>query len=338
MLPIKIELTKELSVKLRDLRLNNPVDGTVLTAENLSKAIGNNRAWMSQIESGRLKNIKREDLISIYKLLFHLSSNTEAENKAEKDLIKYLVKNNKYKSKYVIAPDDVVLAQRTNDSPPVLINKSGKKLSNIYKEQCKEIYHQLIDFFENESSTDKQLKIAHQIQHINSMLYEGNSNSLDIISAIPFNLYKYADSEELKQIQKKINSLSDELNQLQTKKLICSFEDNINYIETELIHGNRDSQILTTALAVGILELGKIIFSSTSMSLIKKIECTNQYIYLLNSYANRKNLIFSLEQLESDASLEDIKQTLDYMQSFINGLKGSYAYLSHHVSSDYYDD
>ena len=66
MLPIKIDLTKELAAKLRELRINNPVNDEVLTAENLSKAIGNNRAWMSQIESRRLKKIKREDIIAIY--------------------------------------------------------------------------------------------------------------------------------------------------------------------------------------------------------------------------------------------------------------------------------
>lgn len=69
MLPIKLELTEELAAKLRDMRLNNPVDGNILTAENLSKAIGNNRAWMSQIESRRLKYIKREDIIKVYSIL-----------------------------------------------------------------------------------------------------------------------------------------------------------------------------------------------------------------------------------------------------------------------------
>ena len=57
MLPINLELTEDLAAKLREIRLNNPIDGEILTAENLSKAIGNNRAWMSQIESRRLKKI-----------------------------------------------------------------------------------------------------------------------------------------------------------------------------------------------------------------------------------------------------------------------------------------
>lgn len=68
MLPMKLDLTEELAATLRQLRLDHPVNGEVLTAENLSKAIGNNRAWMSQIESRRLKKIRREDIIAIYKV------------------------------------------------------------------------------------------------------------------------------------------------------------------------------------------------------------------------------------------------------------------------------
>ena len=42
MLPMKLELTEKLAATLRQLRLDHPVDGEILTAENLSKAIGNN--------------------------------------------------------------------------------------------------------------------------------------------------------------------------------------------------------------------------------------------------------------------------------------------------------
>ena len=71
MLPMKIELTEKVAATLRRFRLEHPVNGEVLTAEKLSKEIGNNRAWMSQIESRRLKKIKREDVIKIYKLLLN---------------------------------------------------------------------------------------------------------------------------------------------------------------------------------------------------------------------------------------------------------------------------
>lgn len=86
MLPIKMELTEKVAATLRRLRLEYPVDGEILTAENLSKAIGNNRAWMSQIESRRLKKIKREDVIKIYKLLHNEPDDAKAERLAEADL------------------------------------------------------------------------------------------------------------------------------------------------------------------------------------------------------------------------------------------------------------
>ena len=86
MLPIKMELTERVAATLRRLRLEYPVDGEILTAENLSKAIGNNRAWMSQIESRRLKKIKREDIIKIYKLLHNEPDENKAEQMAEEDL------------------------------------------------------------------------------------------------------------------------------------------------------------------------------------------------------------------------------------------------------------
>lgn len=84
-----MELTEELAATLRQLRLNHPVNGEILTAENLSKAIGNNRAWMSQIESRRLKKIKREDVIKIYKLLYNEKDDAKAERLAEMDLYVY---------------------------------------------------------------------------------------------------------------------------------------------------------------------------------------------------------------------------------------------------------
>lgn len=85
MLPVSLNLTEELAATLRQLRLNHLIDGEVLTAENLSKAIGNNRAWMSQIESRRLKKVRREDIIKMYKYLFN-EDDFLAEERAELDL------------------------------------------------------------------------------------------------------------------------------------------------------------------------------------------------------------------------------------------------------------
>ena len=98
MLPIKMELSEKVAATLRRLRLEHPVNGEILTAEKLSKAIGNNRAWMSQIESRRLKRIKREDIIAMYKLLHNEPDDEKAEFIAEMDLFSTFVRHDSEKN------------------------------------------------------------------------------------------------------------------------------------------------------------------------------------------------------------------------------------------------
>ena len=101
MLPIKMDLTEKVAATLRKLRLEYPVNGEILTAEKLSKAIGNNRAWMSQIESRRLKKIKREDIIKIYKLLHNVKDDTKL-NKLQKQIYVHLLKQDMIQIKEVV--------------------------------------------------------------------------------------------------------------------------------------------------------------------------------------------------------------------------------------------
>lgn len=61
---------------LKQLRLNNPKDDKVLTAEELSIALEKNRAWVSQIESRRLKNVKSEDVLKMYIYLLNEDMNS----------------------------------------------------------------------------------------------------------------------------------------------------------------------------------------------------------------------------------------------------------------------
>ena len=126
MLPMKLDLTEELAATLRQLRLNHPVNGEVLTAENLSKAIGNNRAWMSQIESRRLKKIKREDIIKIYKLLYNEPDDAKAERKAESTLM--LFDNDIY-----ISEDIAGITNCLNEIKNVLISQYNSLASEESK-------------------------------------------------------------------------------------------------------------------------------------------------------------------------------------------------------------
>ena len=123
MLPMNLDLTEDLAAKLREIRLNNPVNGEILTAENLSKAIGNNRAWMSQIESRRLKKIRREDVIKIYKYIYN-TEDIKSEEKAESDLHDFII----YKVKLSDIQRKIIKAKRkqSNIRGDVLSLEIGK--------------------------------------------------------------------------------------------------------------------------------------------------------------------------------------------------------------------
>lgn len=89
MLPLRISLNDNVRAYLRNLRLDNKIDNKVLTAEELSLLIGKNRAWVSQIESGRLKTIRREDII----FFVNFFNQTDTSN-TEKDIELFLNSNN----------------------------------------------------------------------------------------------------------------------------------------------------------------------------------------------------------------------------------------------------
>ena len=69
MLPIEISVSEELAVKLRNMRKSNLVYGEVMTAEKLSKAIHNDKSFVSQLENNRLKYVKCEDIVKIYSII-----------------------------------------------------------------------------------------------------------------------------------------------------------------------------------------------------------------------------------------------------------------------------
>lgn len=155
MLPIKLDLTEKVAATLRQLRLDYPVNGEVLTAEGLSKAIGNNRAWMSQIESRRLKKIKREDIIKIYKLLHNESDDKIAEQMAEADLcspFETRYDSDKNNSSFVndsYSEGIVSLDNLMSDLRDVLLDEY-KKLDNHHRNSLLGCVESMIDNFRND--------------------------------------------------------------------------------------------------------------------------------------------------------------------------------------------
>ena len=90
-LPPKIENTSEFASMIKQLRLNHPHNGHIITAGELSLSLNRNKTWISQIESRRIKNIKVDDIISIYMYLMN-TDKTNAKECFKKDYKKLIDK------------------------------------------------------------------------------------------------------------------------------------------------------------------------------------------------------------------------------------------------------
>lgn len=332
MLPMKLDLSKPLAIKLRELRLNTPVNGEVLTAEALSKAIGNNRAWMSQIESRRLKKIRREDIISIYKLLFNLSTEKEAEDKAELDLLNYIMSDRE--STLVIAHPQIVEEKNKNNA--VKKNVSPKVSYKAYKSQCFELYHLLLDLYENETPNNKP-SLENLVNKLLLMLTDKNILGLNTILEVPFDLYKYADSIETKEIKIKINELSKVLQNLEYKRILNDFKEEVSTATLYTLKNKQPLSNVPSKLFNCFLFLTQLLFNQNPLSLMEKRDLTNDLIFLMKMYASKKVLEFTLEPLDVSINMNDIKIAINYMQSFINQFKDTSFYLLNQVST-YNDD
>lgn len=308
MLPIKINLSEELATKLRNLRISTPVNGEILTAEKLSKAIGNNRAWMSQIESRRLKNIKREDLISIYKLLFSLSSNDLAESKAEQDLLDYILpKDSKIRIRMPHSQEATKAASR----------KTYYRDRDTYVERlCNNICNNYIHLYTVASPEIKD-QIAHQLLFMFYNSFKGNYKTLDIMSRIPFYLLESATEEEENIIIQKAQELHDLLLSQGYKENLKYYNRSINNLSDALNNYTEDFSIFMIENCFH--ELAKLIYDKNSkISLPEKVENANKFINLLQLYSQKIDFPFSINNLTPTISFEELDNAMKYIQSFMN--------------------
>lgn len=74
MFPMQLENTPKVSTMLTKLRKEHPQNGHIMSKEQLSRAMGKGRTWMSQVETGRLKKIKTADIIRIYEILLNVDT------------------------------------------------------------------------------------------------------------------------------------------------------------------------------------------------------------------------------------------------------------------------
>ena len=206
MLPINLDLTESLAAKLREIRLNNPIDGEILTAENLSKAIGNNRAWMSQIESRRLKKIRREDIIKIYRYLYNTDDRT-SEEKAESDLRDFII----YKVKLSDIQRKLIRTKRKQsgmrcDDLSLEIGKGKAYISQIESGKITSVSKDILQTIANKLNCNIEEFIG---KEDDCLKFEIDNNNRDIKDVLSENIILRQENEMLK---RKLQSIMEIIN------------------------------------------------------------------------------------------------------------------------------
>lgn len=330
MLPAKVKLTKELACKLHDIRINTPVNNEILTAENLSKSIGNNRAWMSQIESRRLKNIKREDIIKIYKLLYNINSDNEAEKKAEMDLLKFLKgsSNHNYFISYGshIENEETLNKETKKQSNNDTLDKSTmKKIDINFYMNCDTIKQELINFYNSLDNIKDQLIFSNYIAKYKYDILDNTLETFGIASTIPLSNYQYASFEQQEIINKKIYDLQVELNKLNYIKTATIYNSNVKLYLEALNKKNIFSEEKLVRLFKLLIDIISKFDESTSLA--DKIQYINDYISIINLYTNIKGDSLNIDKLTINSDVNVIKTTLDCVQIYVNGLDSNFYFI-----------
>lgn len=112
----KLENSEALATMLKDLRLSHPVDGKPLTAHELSLKMGKNRAWVSQLESRRLKKVKTDDVLKLYRILLNTDA-TSAEAQFQKDYAANISTNSFFEQTFKTLHDTVLTKYLSLEEP-----------------------------------------------------------------------------------------------------------------------------------------------------------------------------------------------------------------------------
>ena len=112
--------------------------------------------------------------------------------------------------------------------------------------------------------------------------------------------------------------------------------DSIDYISCELEKKHPEMKLINDSIVLGVINLSHILYEYNMIPLQDKIACINEYIKMLALYAQKNFMIFTLKCIpESQCPQEELNNALDYIQSFVNGIKDSSAYLLNHISDSY---
>lgn len=310
MLPLRINLDEKIRICLRSQRLNAIVDGKTLTAEQLSLAIGKNRAWMSQIESGRLKTIRREDIISLYKYLFDLNDE-DAEKKAENDF-----------SINLDMSDDLVLIT-SNYKDEEFEKEKENNLSISFKRVIGLIHQNCIKIFNN-LSIEQQKDFINSLGILEHSIRKNHEDSMKLIS-VPLFLLSTIDYQDKKDILDDIDNITEKC-----RRYIGQLKIKQYYDEKERFHllvnqfnsckTKDETQISELGLSISTTFLTLTsLFIYENKSIETNIKLMNDYINLLLKYQTfiPKKYQSYIDFLDESARENDLKVKIDQIQNYL---------------------
>lgn len=141
----KLENTEAFAAMLKNLRLSHLFDGKPLTAHELSIKMGKNRAWVSQLESRRLKKVKTDDVLKLYRILLNTDA-TNAELQFRNDYATNISINSFFEQTFKDLHDTVLAKYLSLEEPEskkkllTLISNLEKGLSNNSSELTNLLY------------------------------------------------------------------------------------------------------------------------------------------------------------------------------------------------------
>lgn len=332
MLPIKMELTEELAATLRQLRLEHPVDGEILTAENLSKAIGNNRAWMSQIESRRLKKIKREDIIAIYKLLYNEPNDYQAEYRAEIDLMQFLFDGKSEDSEFITGgsissqySDDAYNEYRSKHGGINYTNDDLLREKKQLMESATSIVNNFMEELKKIPSCLEHNNYINQFLELEEYLRDYFKDMMFIIDRLPIYALQYATEEQHEDFVKSINDISHKLGDIWNKHEFDTFITNLNAAKVIVDDYPRYSKDfpkskLLKNVTVLLVNLSQYVTDEDLLSMKDKIQYTNDMVYIIYRCSTfvKSNQLFNVKELPETATITDIYNKINELQIFIS--------------------
>lgn len=312
MLPLKLDLSEDLAGALRQLRLSNPVNGKILTAENMSKTLGKNRAWISQVESRRLKKIKREDIINIYKLLFNLDD-TMAEYVAERDLEQYYLNNddripffNPNFEKELNPDFDTEIEESYSDEDAT---------EEMYELTMKTLLVTIDDIYRDMKSGKEKMDLFNFIRLLDFNIFTNYSDTVSIYSNLNLELLKYANDDERTEIFNSFDNIKNKLDALKERQLISSLKDRLNHLNTTHL----PISSVKNTLLFGLVELSQLV-SYETIDNQQKIDCINDYIETVKKYYPKyyAKVPFTIQKLDESCDISDMQTTITYLQLLLN--------------------